>query len=116
MHGSLPVEISKSNKAAVQLADQLVSDDEGEWFSNICAQLLPKDAGFALHITTGFEERTCYRYAAGNRKPPAYFLRALLRSDQGWTWLSAIMDGADAEWFRDLQRARRVAEVIASVE
>jgi len=55
MHGSLPVEISKSNKAAVQLADQLVSDDEGEWFSHICAQLLPKDAGFALHITTGFE-------------------------------------------------------------
>lgn len=113
MHGVLETALAPSRKAADQLADQTASD---EWFADICRVLLPKDAGLALHVTTGFEERTCYRYAAGDRKPPAYFLRALLRTDQGWQWLAAIMDGSDAEWWRELQRARKIAEAIATVE
>lgn len=95
----------RSRKVADHVADQTVSETE-QWFEEICRALLPKDAGLALHLTTGFEERTCYRYAAGDRKPPAYFLRALLRSEQGWTWLAAIMDGSDAEWWRDIEAAR----------
>lgn len=82
-------------------ADQSDSEDCG-WFAELARPLLAgADAGFALHILTGFHERTCYRYAAGDRKPPAYFLRALLHSDQGATWLSAIMDGCEAPWWLD---------------
>ena len=88
-----------------QLADQTVSDPEERWFADICDVLLPKDAGLALHTTTDFEERTCYRYAAGDRKPPGYFIRALLRSREGQVWLNAIMDGSDAPWWRELQGA-----------
>ena len=115
MHGALPVAHAASNKRPDRLADQTVSDDE-DWFTEICAQLLPKDAGFALHVLTDFEERTCYRYAAGDRKPPGYFIRALLRTDQGWTWLAAIMDDCKSDWWIELQRTRRIAEAIASVE
>lgn len=110
------VALARSNKHAVQLADQTVSEGDDRWFTDICDQLVPKDGGLALRIATGFEERTCYRYAAGDRKPPAYFLRALLRSDDGWTWLAAVMDGTKAQWWLDLQRARRIAEAIASIE
>jgi hypothetical protein len=115
MHGVSTAARLASNKRTVQLADQMVSDDD-KWFTDIIGALLPKDAGLALHVTTGFEERTCYRYAAGDRKPPAYFLRALLRSEQGWTWLAAVMDGTDAEWWLELQRARRIAEAISNIE
>jgi hypothetical protein len=125
MHGVLGGTVPASNKRpghlaskrgpAGQLADQMVSDDEG-WFVEIVRGLLPKEAGLALHISTGFEERTCYRYAAGERKPPGYFIRALLRTEEGWQWLAAIMDGSDAAWWRDLQRARRIADALAGIE
>jgi len=100
------VEVSRN--VSDQLADRLVSDDDEQWFSEIVRALLPKDAGFALHVATGFEERTCYRYAAGDRKPPAYFLRALLRTEQGWQWLAAVMDGSEVGWWRDLSAARDI--------
>jgi hypothetical protein len=93
-----------------------VSDPESDWFPTICRELLPKDAGFALHVLTGIEERSCYRYASGASKPSAHLIRTLLRSDQGSTWLNAIMDGTDAPWFRDLQRAERIAAAIKSIE
>jgi hypothetical protein len=116
MHGVLAAARVASRKSADQLADQTVSDDEEDWFPRACRQLLPKDAGLALHLTTGFEERTCYRYAAGDRKPPAYFLRALLRSEHGWQWLCAVMEGSEARWLDDIQRGRRIAEAINKIE
>lgn len=116
MHGVSSTALSASNKPAVQLADQMVSDDGDQWFAAICAGLLPNDAGLQLHIQTGFEERTCYRYAAGDRKPPGYFIRALLRTDAGWQWLAALMAGSDAEWWRDLQRSQRIAEAISKIK
>lgn len=89
----------------VTATDHLVSEEEN-WFPQACRTLVPNDAGLTLHYVTGFEERTCYRYAAGDRKPPAYFLRALLRSEHGWQWLAVLMDGAEPQWWRDIQRAR----------
>jgi hypothetical protein len=103
---------------ADRLTDQTVSDDG--WFVEIVRTLAPKDAGFVLHVLTGFEERTCYRYAAGDRKPPGYFVRALLRSEQGSTWLAALMDGCEAQWWRDLSRAaanhQKIEEIRALIE
>ncbi len=97
---ALPALVSRNR--TVQATDHL----DSEWFPQICQALLPKDAGFALHVTTGLDERSCYRYAAGDRKPSADLVRALLRSDQGHVWLAAIMDGSDAPWWRELQAAR----------
>lgn len=86
-----------------------VANDEN-WFFGACRQLYDGKPGTALHFSTGFDERSCQRYAAGTVKPPAYFLRALLRSEQGWTWLNATMDGSKAQWWRDLNGARKLAE------
>ena len=102
MHGLLPTPAKAASEVTDQSSDQTVS----RWFPAIVSQLLPKDAGLALHLTTGFEERSCYRYAAGDRKIPGDFLRALLRSEQGFTWLAAVMDGAEPDWWCELQAAR----------
>lgn len=121
MHGILPGKpgvaisragqsVSETPKAAATepITDQTDSDGNG-WFVAMASALLGKDAGYHLHLITGFEERTCYRYAAGDRKPPGYFICALLRSEQGAQFLAAIMDGSNAEWWRELERAKRIA-------
>jgi len=87
-----------------------ISDAE-DWFANACKHLLPTKAGTALHFVTGFDERSCQRYAAGDVKPAAFFLRALLRSPQGWIWLCAAMDGSDADWWRDVRYAYEIIAV-----
>jgi hypothetical protein len=51
------------------IADHLAND----WFVKLAKDLYPKDAGFALHLLTGFEERTCYRYASGETKAASIF-------------------------------------------
>lgn len=99
-------EISIRVSHAIAVSDQATDQTDSNWFAPVCKALLPKDAGFALHVVTGVEERSCYRYAAGDRKPSGDFIRALLRSEQGATWLAAIMDGSTAEWWRELQTAR----------
>ena len=100
------VTAGNSNAKASGLVDDRFGErDDGDWFSDATKQLLPTKPGTCLHFLTGFEERTCQRYAAGSVRPPAYFLRALLRSPQGWTWLSATMDGSNVEWWRDQQAA-----------
>lgn len=81
-----------------------------DWFSDACRTLYDGKAGTALHFATGFDERSCQRYAAGTVKPPAYFLRSLLRGQQGWTWLNAAMEGSDAQWWRELRGARKLLE------
>jgi hypothetical protein len=102
MEVRLSADRASATIATVRPSDQMVSE---QWFPAICRELWPKDAGFALHVITGFEERTCYRYAAGDRKPPAFFLRSLLRSEQGRPWLNAVMDGSTAQWWRDVLTA-----------
>jgi hypothetical protein len=73
------------------------------------AQSLLAKPGLELHLITGLDERSCHRYAAGSVKPPAHFLRALLRSEQGRQFLECLMDGAEPEWWRELKRAERIS-------
>lgn len=87
-----------------------------DWFVKLVKDLYPKDAGFALHVLTGFEERTCYRYASGETKPSGYFLRALLRTDHGWQVLAHAMDGVDLVWWRDVKRGRAYANAIDPIK
>lgn len=93
------------------------------WFADACERLYgPADthgrrnkAGTALWAITGWDERSCQRYAAGKVRPPSHFLVALLRSSQGWAWLCAAMKGADAPWWGDVVRARQIYDAIKDI-
>lgn len=117
MHGNIRAgAVAASNApdrtgSEITITDQTDSDGEN-WFSDLARGLLPKDSGFILHLQTGFEERTCYRYASGERKPPGYFIRELLRSDQGWQWLCGLMEGSNAEWWTETKRARAIKDAL----
>lgn len=99
-----------SNKSPDISADK----SDGLWFSNICKALGIN--GLTLHWVSGFRERDCERYAAGHVRPPGWFIVAVLRSEQGGVWLQAFMDGSDAKWWRDLERARRIAATLEQVK
>lgn len=104
--------ISPIRKIAIETAGKLAgksASDDGDWFSKAARTLYPHKAGAILHVTTGLgDERLCHRYASGDTRPPAFFLRALLRSDHGEQWLSVLMDGCTAPWWRDLSDARHL--------
>lgn len=93
--------------SAVSTTDRIDSDDK--WFAKISKTLLPSNAGMVLGCITGIEERSCYRYASGTSAPTGHLVRALLRSDQGNIWLSAIMDGSTAKWWREHRICERKA-------
>lgn len=106
MHGT----ISTAAKPAIILDAKsgVRSDAEDEnWFSSAAWKLYPAKPGTIMHLVTGLgNERLCQKYAAGDVRPPAYFLRALLRSDHGEQWLAAAMDGSAVQWWRDVDAAR----------
>jgi len=95
-----------------------VKESPKGWFADVCKRLLPRDKpGQALVCDApDFGERDCHRYAIGEVKPPGYFIRALLRSKNGWTWLNAIMDGCDVPWWAEIKRARRIAEALRAID
>ncbi len=81
--------------------------DDADWFSVAARKLYSHKPGTALHLITGLgDERLCQRYASGEVRPPAYFLRALLRGDHGQQWHGAVMDGCAEQWWRDAENAR----------
>src|SRR5262249_19237495 len=74
-------------------AVQLVSEYAG-WFAELARPLLAGgDRGHLLHVLTDVHERSCHRYASGERGPTGWLVRQLLWSPQGRTWLNAIMEG-----------------------
>jgi hypothetical protein len=113
MHGNL-----RAAKGAVTDQTDSASDQSAnEWFISLAGRLYPKDAGLAMHLVTGFEDRTCYRYAAGDRKTPGYLIYVLLRSDHGRQWYAAIMDGCRAKWWLERQeRRRQLTSILREIE
>lgn len=95
--------VSRTEHICKNLSDISVGD--AEWFAVTCQYLFKHKAGTILHSLTGIDERSCQRYAAGSVRPPAAFLRALLRNEGGFSWLCAIMDGCEAVWWQELQAA-----------
>jgi hypothetical protein len=79
-------------------------------FGTIARAVLGKDAGLRLRLLTGYCERTCYRYASGEREPPFHFIFRLLASDAGQPFFVALMHDNNARWWRDYERAHRVGE------
>lgn len=116
MHGMLPVAgkgatASTCKSASDETASGRSASDDADWFADAAQNLLAKP-GLELHLDTGVDESLCYRYAGGKVRPPAYFLRQLLRSPQGERWLNAVMDGSEAGWWLALRRARRIASAV----
>jgi hypothetical protein len=111
---SAPSIVASNNPGGTSAVDKTtgVKSDASErgWFSDAAQELLPDKAGTALHYITGYDERLCQKYAAGHVRPSAHFLRVLLRSDHGATWLAAVMDGCTAPWWLERERARHVGE------
>lgn len=120
MSTSMPAVAAAATNGHGKLAVQEFTDGKSavDWFSQSARRLYPHKPGTVLHLTAELgDERLCQRYASGEVKPPAYFLRALLRSEHGWQWLSAVMDGSDAPWWLSLKRSAEIgSDVIARVE
>lgn len=102
--------VGKTNKSTDNATDTNVSEDT-DWFTEMLQSLLGSGAGTTLHYISGFDERSCWRYASGSVKvKPADLLRAILRSDQGGPFLGYIMEGSTAPWWRDhLEAAGKAA-------
>lgn len=103
--------INSDGKSGAVLESPVKSD--ADWFSQGVKGVLPRKAGLCLHLATGLgDERLCQKYAAGHVKPPAYFLRALLRGEDGWTWLCICMDGCKAKWWLEVKQAVAIKRAI----
>lgn len=127
-------ELSAARKAATNCAVQLVSEtnpqppisppatstaqtgsEDNAWFSEPAQSLLGSDPGLALNVLTGVPDRSCYRYASGERAVTGYIVYRLLRSKHGRQWLNAFMDGCEEEWWLALQDEIRVGAAVRSV-
>lgn len=115
MHGNLSGPSRPAINSTVQTdrhlpdtSDQPDAQSGSDWFPQAAKVILGKDAGLHLHYLTGYPERSCYRYASGERAPPENFLRKLFHSSQGEPFHAAFMHGCGAQWWLDVQRQRRV--------
>ena len=78
----------------------------------MCRKVWQFKASAALHDYTGRSERTCRAWSAGDNDASATALAQLLRSDEGGSVLDYIMQDRAPSWWRELQRARRIAEAL----
>lgn len=113
--GTTSVTVRPASENKITVRTEVTRENEGDFcgcFKLAARQLLGSDPGLALHVLTDISESSGYRYASGERPTPGYVLWLLLRSDQGWQWLSGLMEGSDAEWWTDIQRARAIKDAI----
>ena len=119
MHGNVSPQSSsaisqRGTSAVEQSADGKSAVDDRGWFAEMAQALLPDKPGTALWSITGYDERLCQRYAAGHVKPSAYFLRVLIRAEQGEAFFRALMDGCDAEWWIEFKKHERMGRAADS--
>ncbi len=116
MHGNLPAPGAPTTIATDQ-SGEISAQTGSEFFASVCKAIFGKDAGLALSLATGVPERSCYRYASGDREVPVLMLRALLHSEQGQPFHAALMEGCTAQWWTELERSARVgATAIAEMD
>lgn len=93
-----------------------------DWFYDAALAVFgKKEAGWHLHLATGWPRTSCYAFVARDaeqrRKPPVHFLRILFHSEHGRPFFLAFMHGCSAAWWCEFQRAHDVGrDVIARVE
>lgn len=111
MHGNVPFGVASArNLAAESCRDDFARNDSGNilppegWFKRIAKKLWGDNAAKMLRFVTGFPDRTCRSAAHGHTDPSGSLLYVLLRDERGDQVLTAIMDGSNAAWWRELQR------------
>src|SRR6185437_1150639 len=113
----LPAIKSNGHLASDAETDCQTDNELSDWFGKLARPLLAgSDAGFALHLVTGFQPGTCARYVSkspsSRRQPPGWFIVSLLRSEQGEIWETAFMDSSEARWWARHLRAQRIYETL----
>lgn len=72
-------------------------------------KLWPAKTAVELAYRTESNLRHAERILAGERGISAETIHALLHTEAGWPVLQELMAGSDAQWWRDLQQAHRLA-------
>jgi len=119
MHGNVPFGLASASELAARncrespepigIGKTLPPDG---WFMRIVHGLWPIKTIAWLQSFTGFPERTCRSAGSGATEPSSAMLYVLLRGDAGWDILSGIMEGSEARWWTDIQRARLDSELL----
>lgn len=120
MHGNLPIAAAIASGVGIASDTDsdfaIASDSEcRDWFyeaaCDICGR---KDAGYQLHLFTGWPLSSCRKFVAHDpahrRRASPEFLRVLFRSKHGRPFWNAFMHGCDAEWYADLVRSEERAQ------
>lgn len=112
MHGNLSGNDSGTTNSNGGNANTTAVDD-ANWFAAAAWSIYTQKPGTILFLITGLgDERLCQRYASGEFKPKAYFLRALLRGAHGRQWINATMEGSTADWWLEHLDALKLKRAI----
>lgn len=81
----------------------------------IAHSLWPEKPAAWLRSFTTFPERTCRSAASGDTDVSSAMLYVLVRGDAGEDIMDRIMEDSPSDWWRKLQRAKRIAQAVDSV-
>lgn len=115
MHGTIRAAEIAAISPTAESCRQRQDSAESLWFALLCRYLwggnAPKDLEFALARNHDKRsDRTCRAWAAGDSPPQVNILVILQRDPQcGRKVLDYVMRDCDAPWWRELQRAERIA-------
>lgn len=102
------ISITPESGTGLPIAARSCQSEESPWFQKLCDDLWPDKPSAALFylMDSKVPERTCRAYAAGDREPPAGFLRTLIRGSQGERVLDWITRGCKQPWDKERRIAR----------
>jgi hypothetical protein len=122
MHGTLRGRIIAANAALATDCQRWQDSAEPLWFAQMCRELwganAPKELEFALK-RNGLDrsDRTCRAWASGDSPPPVNILLVLLHdAEVGKRVLDYVMRDCDAPWWREHQRAERIAAQVDKLD
>lgn len=110
----MPVVAATATNLTAHAGDDFCPNGQ-RWFSEAAQDVYGKDAGLGLHHATGVPERSCYRYASGERALPSEVLRLLVHSDQGEPFFRAFMHGCTAPWWLEFQHHAAVGAKVVEI-
>jgi hypothetical protein len=118
MHGTESTNVARSNSAPATFRQRWQHLAEPLWFAVMCRELwgvnAPKELGFVL--TDRWSERTYRGWSSGDNEPPASALAALIASEHGFRIVAWIVRDTFAGWWRNMQRALRIAAQIDKLD
>lgn len=79
--------------------------------ARVARKLWPAKTAAHLAASSGASQRSAENWLSGCADPSGDNLAALLRSDEGFDFLSELMDGAETRWWRAVRLRVRLAEL-----